>query len=185
MIIPKVAKRVFKGVIFDVYQWEQKMYDGTIQTFEMLKRPDTVQVIPVAGDKIWLAEEEQPHYKLQLGFFGGRVEEGESPLAAAKRELLEEAGLASDDWEIWKSYEPHQKIDWTVYYLVARDCRKVSEPSLDAGERMTVQRVSFEDFFTLVRSGKFDAGQFEADMSRLASDPKALAEFCEKLFGSK
>ena len=26
--IPNNAKRVFKGVIFDVYQWEQEVFDG-------------------------------------------------------------------------------------------------------------------------------------------------------------
>lgn len=35
--IPDHAKCVFKGVIFDVYQWEQKLYNGTTTTFEKLK----------------------------------------------------------------------------------------------------------------------------------------------------
>ncbi len=38
MKIPPNAKRVFKGIIFDVYQWQQKMFDGSKETFEMLKR---------------------------------------------------------------------------------------------------------------------------------------------------
>ena len=37
MKVPKQAKRVFKGVIFDVYQWEQEMFDGTKEIFEKLK----------------------------------------------------------------------------------------------------------------------------------------------------
>lgn len=55
---------MFKGVIFDVYQWEQEMFDGTTQTFEKLKRPDTIMVIPVTEDgKIILTEQEQPGKK--------------------------------------------------------------------------------------------------------------------------
>ena len=47
---PPQAKRVFKGMIFDVYQWEQEMYDGSTHTFEKIIRPDTVLVIPVTED---------------------------------------------------------------------------------------------------------------------------------------
>ena len=52
--LPKNARRVFKGEIFEVWQWPQKMYDGSTETFEMLKRPDTTQVIATVGDKIAL-----------------------------------------------------------------------------------------------------------------------------------
>lgn len=37
MKLPPQAKKVFTGQIFDVYQWEQEMYDGSFETFEMLK----------------------------------------------------------------------------------------------------------------------------------------------------
>ncbi|MFH1187732.1 MAG: NUDIX domain-containing protein, partial [bacterium] len=114
MKIPKSAKLKFKGIIFDVYQWEQKMFDGTYETFEMLKRPDTVEIIPVAGDKILINEQQQPNTPVFLSLFGGRVDEGEEPLRAAKRELLEEAGYASDDWEIIRACEPYSKMEWTV-----------------------------------------------------------------------
>lgn len=35
MKIPSTAKRVFKGIIFDVYRWEQEMFDETTSTFEI------------------------------------------------------------------------------------------------------------------------------------------------------
>ena len=60
MKIPDNAKLVFKGVIFDVYQWQQELFDGSQATFEALKRPGTVQVIPTVGDRVLLSYEEQP-----------------------------------------------------------------------------------------------------------------------------
>jgi len=55
--IPDHAKRVFKGVIFDVYQWEQEMYDGARTIFEKVKRTDVVVVFPVLPDGKYEAEE--------------------------------------------------------------------------------------------------------------------------------
>ena len=38
MKIPKNATKVFSGKTFDVYQWEQEMFDGSKKIFEKLKR---------------------------------------------------------------------------------------------------------------------------------------------------
>lgn len=35
--IPSFAKKVFKGIMFDVYQWQQKMFEGKLETFEKMK----------------------------------------------------------------------------------------------------------------------------------------------------
>src|SRR3989338_338565 len=100
--IPPHAKRVFQGVIFDVYQWEQEMFDGTRAIFEKLKRPDTVVVFPVLPDgKIILTEQEQPGKKPFIGATGGRIDEGEEVLAAARRDLLEESGYEASEFILW------------------------------------------------------------------------------------
>ena len=68
-LLPAQAQRVFKGVIFDVYQWQQEMFDGTTETFEMLKRPDTVEVIAIKDDKLVVVHEQQPGTKVCLKVF--------------------------------------------------------------------------------------------------------------------
>lgn len=180
--IPKEAKRVFKGKIFDVYQWEQKMFDGSIETFEMIKRPSTLQIIATEGDKIILAEEEQPNKPPFFSLLGGRAEEGEAPLVTAKRELLEESGLESDDWELLKSYEPYFKLDWTIYLFIARNCKKVSEQKLDAGEKISLIEVTFEEFLEKIQDEKFWGAEIANDIYRLSHDPKKLEAFRKKLF---
>lgn len=45
--IPSHAVKVFSGVIFDVYQWQQELFNGETATFEALRRPSTVVIIPV------------------------------------------------------------------------------------------------------------------------------------------
>ena len=135
--IPPNAKKVFKGVLFDVYQWEQEMYDGTKATFEKLKRPDTVVVFAVLPDgKILLTEQEQPGKKPFIGATGGRVDEGEDILSAAKRELLEESGYEAEEFILWDSQHPISKMEWIVYTFIAKGLKKVAEMDLDGGEKI-------------------------------------------------
>src|SRR3989338_5835820 len=114
MKIPDQAKCVFQGKIFDIYQWEQKMFDGSYATFERAKRMGTVQIIATQGNKVLLSFESQPDKPNFYTLFGGRMEEGEEPLVAAKRELLEESGLEAKEWELFKVYDPISKIDWQL-----------------------------------------------------------------------
>ena len=182
MKIPAQAKKAFQGEFFSVWQWEQKMYDGSVKIFERVKRPDTVVVIPVVGDKIWINLQEQPDRgEPFLSYFGGQIDPGEEPLPAARRELLEEAGLVSDDWDHYKSYEPTVKVDWTIHYYIARDCRKVAEQSLDNGEKIEIKPVSFLEFFDFAASRYGTSGAFGLDLLKMKLEGK-LEEFKKKLW---
>lgn len=152
---PPHAKRVFKGIIFDVYQWEQEMFDGTKEIFEKLKRADSVGVIPVTPDgKIIVTAEEQPGREQFLSIPGGRIDEGETSLEAAARELREETGYEAEKFVLLAAEQPSSKIDWAVYVFIGINCRKVGDCELDAGERITPRAVTFDEFFALIRENK-------------------------------
>lgn len=151
MSIPKDAKLVFKGVLFNVYQWRQEMFDGSFVTFEQLRRKSSVSILPITPDgKIMLCEEEQPTHGKFLSNPGGQVEAGEAPEHAAARELLEETGYAGK-LELWMKNQPYgNKIEWDVHNYIARDCRKVAEQHLDAGERIAPIFLDFDQFIEMV-----------------------------------
>lgn len=154
--IPHHAKKVFEGVIFDVYQWEQEMFDGTKATFERLKRPDTVVVFPVLDDgRIILTDQEQPGKDCFIGATGGRVDPGEDILSAAKRELLEESGYEASEFILWHAHCPASKIDWVVYTFIAKGLTKVAEMKLDPGEKISLKLVSFDEFLEVAQDERF------------------------------
>jgi ADP-ribose pyrophosphatase len=145
-LIPKDAKRVFRGVIFDVYQWQQELFDGSFETFEMLKRPDTVKAIAVMGGKLVVLEQEQP----VLGFFydfpsGRHDNESETELEAMQREMLEETGMRFATWKLINVRQAHSKIDWLVYTFLTTDFIDQTEQNLEAGEKITVVLKTFDD----------------------------------------
>ena len=179
MRIPPEAKRVFKGIIFDVYQWPQKLFDGTETTFEMLKRVNTAEIIAVKDGKLCLTHQSQPNKADFYSVFGGRGEEEEAPLDTAEGELLEESGLSSDNWELFKEYQPLHKIDWSIYVYIAKDCKQVAAPRLDAGEQIEVMERTFEEFIDIVLSDKYWGNELVLDVLRM-KDRGTLEQFKSK-----
>lgn len=154
-LIPKQAKRVFQGEIFDVYQWPQKMFDGSFQTFEMLKRPDTVQIIAVKDGKIGILEQEQPGSGLFLDLPSGRHDiETETEIEAAKRELLEETGMTFSDWKLIRAENPYAKIDWIVFTFIADGFLSQTSQTLDAGEKISVTWKTLNEIKELIKQPK-------------------------------
>lgn len=182
MEIPENAQRVFKGIIFDVYQWQQKMFDGSLKTFEMIKRQNTIRIISTQGNKIVLAREEQPTKSSCFSLFGGRQEEGENSLDTAKRELKEESGLESSDWELIKTFEGEHKIHHQISLFVARNCKKVFKQKLDSGEKIELRKVSFKDFLRIIYSDKLWDKQITDYMFRIKGDKKKLGDLKKKIF---
>ncbi|MEA2092854.1 MAG: NUDIX hydrolase [Patescibacteria group bacterium] len=183
--IPNHAKKVFSGIMFDVYQWEQKLFDGTKTTFEKLKRPDTAVIFPVTDEgKIILTEQEQPGKKPFIGAAGGRIDEGEDVLEAAKRELLEETGYKASKYILWNSCQPISKIDWAVYIFIAKGIKKVSDLNLDAGEKITLKEVSIDEFIEIGTGEKFAEKEIINQLYEAKLYPKKREEV-KKLFNSR
>lgn len=173
--IPKYAKRVFRGVIFEVYRWRQKLFDGSYATFEKLKRSDTVSIVPIADDgKIVVTEESQPTRKSFIGVPGGRIDPGEKPLQAAQRELFEETGCTARKFILWKITQPYGTILWHVYTYVAKGCKKIAKPSLDSGEKIKPRRVTLNDFMRVALEETFRSREITMQVLRAKIDPKKM-----------
>ncbi|OGI81999.1 hypothetical protein A3I95_03465 [Candidatus Nomurabacteria bacterium RIFCSPLOWO2_02_FULL_44_12] len=182
--IPENAKRVFQGVIFDVYQWEQEMFDETKAVFEKAKRPDTVVVFPVLPDgKIILTEQEQPGKAPFIGATGGRIDEGEEVLDAARRELLEESGYTAREFILWDARQPVGKIDWAVFTFVAKGLEKVADLHLDPGEKIKILTVTFDELLDIPTNKKIYFAEQEIMLKLMEAklDPKKREEL-EELF---
>jgi len=152
-LLPDKAKLVFKGKIFDVYQYDQELYDGSHAVFEMLKRPDTVQVLAVVDDKIIVLEDEQPHREMVLALPGGRVDESDgTTLDAAKREAHEETGYSFSNWKLLDVVKPQEKIEWFIYTYLAWGHYQTDEAHIDGGEKIKVLFNSYDEIKELQKN---------------------------------
>lgn len=182
--IPSSAQRVFQGVIFDVYHWEQQQFDGTYKTFEALKRRPAVQVIAMTkqGTFIVLKEEQPQDERVGYSLVGGGTESYDQTIKeGAKRELLEETGMRCEKMELLEITHPGGKIDWPCYYFIAYGCELVQEQQLDSGERIEVIEVNFEEFLEIVEHENFRNKYFSNYLFRIVHTPEKLKELKEKL----
>lgn len=160
------AERVFKGVRFDTYQWQQKQFDGSIATYEIVKRNDTVIVIPIIDGEIALVKEQQPHWdKPGYTLVAGMVNPDEDLDIAARRELEEETGLIFDNYHLVHIETNTPAVEWFAYTFVAIGYKGEKEKKLDAGEKNEVVKVSLDKLVDMTRNRElFYRPRFIEDM---------------------
>lgn len=145
------AKQVHHGPIFNIYQWQQKMYDGSLATFERLKEKDSVVGICVTEDKkILLLKEEQPGRKACLCFPGGGIEDGENPVEAVRRELTEETGYEAGEVVFWKARQLNPVSDRAFFTFILRGCVPTGQKTHEVGEKIAVSEITFEEMMRII-----------------------------------
>ena len=81
---------MFRGKMFDVVRTKDR---------DVVVHGPAVAIVPVSGDTVTLVRQERvPAGGKVLELPAGGVDDGEAPLAAARRELQEETGLHGGDW---------------------------------------------------------------------------------------
>jgi ADP-ribose diphosphatase len=162
------SRTVFKGKVFYVTSDEVVEPSNIRARRDILRHPGSVVVLAV--DESWreprVLLEYQYRYAADQFLWelpAGRVDEGETELAAAKRELLEETGYTAIRWELaLKYYASPGFMDETMAIYLARGLRRgKAKPESDEFIRkrlFTVSDVIQKIMNRTVRDGKTIAG---------------------------
>jgi 8-oxo-dGTP pyrophosphatase MutT (NUDIX family) len=123
----------------------------------VLEAQDWVNVLALTpGEKIVVVRQ----YRFGTGrttteIPAGIVEKGETSRRAAERELGEETGYASEDWEYLGFVEPNPAfLNNACHHWVARNAVQVRPPEPDAGEDIDVGEMTLEEIREEIAQGR-------------------------------
>ena len=128
-----------------------------VDGFLWIRTRDFVAMVAIteANDVILVRSYKHGPRSVSLAVPAGYIEPAEEPLAAAKRELREETGYASDEWASLGSYVVDGNYGvGTEHIFLARAARKVSEPASGDLEEMEVVIVPLAEISEYVRRGE-------------------------------
>lgn len=130
---------------------------GKEHDFYIIEAPTWVNVVAISADDEILLIKQYRHGIRSVTFEipGGMVDPGESPLEAAKRELLEETGFISNDWALIGNVHPNPAIqDNTCLTYLARNVEQIGKPKLDGTEDIASFLMPTREIIKLVSKGE-------------------------------
>jgi ADP-ribose pyrophosphatase len=156
----------FKGRVFNVFTDTLEEPDGHRHIKDVIRHHGSVVILAVdertnPTDPDVILERQYRHAAGQflIELPAGTRNPGEAPLAAAKREMIEETGYRAKRWTMLQKYfaSPGFLGEWMQIYL-ARDIRQ-GEAHLEMDENLEVLRMPLSQAMKMVAEGKIHDGK--------------------------
>ncbi|HEV2339480.1 MAG TPA: NUDIX hydrolase [Patescibacteria group bacterium] len=155
----KITKQVFSAKLFHVDEVQLTYSDGDNVTHHVAIRKPTVSVFPLT-DQYELYLVSQYRYLLEkqsLEAMAGFINEHETPLHAAKRELQEETGIRAEQFEFLRSIDISASVFLAKNYLFLAKGLTLGEPHPDLHESIEVVKVPLDVAVQKVMDGEITA----------------------------
>jgi 8-oxo-dGTP pyrophosphatase MutT (NUDIX family) len=160
MIVPWEKLKSFKRGDYRVFRVREDIArspeSGSEHSFFVVEANDWMNVIPVTEDGRILCVRQYRHgtEEISLEIPGGIIDDGESPIASARRELLEETGYEAAEIVEIGVVAPNPAIQNNrCYTFLATNVRHVGEQRLDATEDIDVVLIDQEDVPARIADG--------------------------------
>ena len=129
--------------------------DGRQFTKDLMKRNDVVLILPVtSNNELYLVSQYRVAWdKVLLEVVAGNIEDGQSPLDAAKAELEEETGLQAKQWERLGTFYLSANITGLIHIFIAQDLEQ-GKAHPDTDEKIETIKMPMTEVMTKIADGE-------------------------------
>ncbi|MFY9227028.1 MAG: NUDIX hydrolase [Blastocatellia bacterium] len=149
------SKEVFNCRVFTI-KCENHFLEKTNSNhdFFIIEPTDWVNIIALTqnNEVILVKQYRYGTQNITLEIPGGMIDEGESAEQAAKRELLEETGYESNDWQLLGISDPNPAIQNNKCHIfLAKNSKFTKPPILDNTEEIEILSTPLREISTLIQ----------------------------------
>ncbi len=152
------SQLVFDGRLLKIYRDEVGLTDGGTSVREVVHHPGGVAVVPLDGEgNVYLERQfRYPYHKVVTEIPAGKLEPGEDPFDAIRRELKEEIGATAGRWDALGYIMPSVGYtDEMLYLYLARDLT-FGERHLDEDEFLESFKLPFAQALAMAADGRLN-----------------------------
>lgn len=152
------SKEILTAHVFRFIQKVRQTPDGKKEgTFDVLQCRNWINILAFDENENLIMVRQYRHgiNELSLEFPAGVIDQGEAPLDAAIRELQEETGYSSSDWQEIGKLNPNPAfIDNECRFFLARNCKKTHETNFDYFEEIETELYKLSEVKEMIAQNK-------------------------------
>ncbi len=141
------AREVYRNPWLRVTEYQVTRPDGKPGIYGVVDPGDNAAVVALdERDRVYLVGEFlYPLQRYAWMIPSGKVEWGEEPLVAARRELAEEVGLTADDWTFLGAYDLSSGISTQTSHVYFARGLSLGAPEREGTEQLAVRLVTLDE----------------------------------------
>jgi len=151
----------YRGHAFDVSKVQIRLPDGRERFYDLVEHVDSVAIIPVdaQGNIYFVSQPRIGSGDTLLELPAGVMDEGETPLQCAKREVREEIGFAAGEIRALGGF--YLAAGYSTEYMTVFLATKLYESPLtpDEDEFISTSKMPVVEVFQKAQTGEFQDGK--------------------------
>lgn len=161
---------VYNGKIINVRRDEAALHNGKPCTREVVEHSGGVCVAALTdkGELLFVRQFRYPYGEVIIELPAGKLEKGEDPFEAGKRELEEETGHVADKYYDLGKFYPTPGYCGEIIHLYAASQLHETQMNPDEDEYLEVERISVDKAVEMVLAGEIPDGKTQALVMRVA-----------------
>ncbi|MGM1046024.1 MAG: NUDIX domain-containing protein [Bacillota bacterium] len=146
------TERIFKGKVISLQVDTVVLPDGQQATREVVRHPGAVAILALRDNKMLVVDQfRQPLGRCEVEIPAGKLEHGEDPLEAAKRELQEETGYSCGTIRKLQSFYTSPGFADEIIHLYLAEDLTSGNMKPDEDEFLEMSEITLDEAYRLIQ----------------------------------